>query len=120
VQIAEIYSLKEFVAGDGCLIKEVMGQKAGDPKIGYSISQARVKIGRGTLLHRLKSSEVYIILQGRGRLSIDAERREVSEGQVIYIPPNSKQKIENIGNSELVFLAIVSPPWKKDDEEVLE
>ena len=43
----------------------------------------------------------------------------VKEGAATHIPAGSVQYIENTGDSELSFLCIVSPPWSKDDEELL-
>ena len=37
-----------------------------------------------------------------------------------YVPPNSKQFIENSGSVKLRFLCIVEPAWKADDDEILE
>jgi len=39
---------------------------------------------------------------------------------VIYIPPNSVQRIKNIGPNDLIFLCIVDPAWKPEDEELVE
>jgi len=50
---------------------------------------------------------------------VDDESAEVRLGQVVYIPPNSVQYIQNIGNSDLKFLCIVDPAWRPEDEEVL-
>ena len=33
-----------------------------------------------------------------------------------YIPPNKNQWIENIGENVLVFAALVSPPWRDEDD----
>ena len=52
-------------------------------------------------------------------MHIDNELEKVYAGQAIYIPPNSVQYIENIGKSDLKFLCIVDPAWKKEDEEIL-
>jgi len=59
-------------------------------------------------------------LEGEGEMYINNEKEKVSAGKVIYIPPNSVQRIKNIGNNDLVFLCIVDPAWKKEDEEVIE
>ena len=37
-----------------------------------------------------------------------------------YVPPNSKQFIENNGKENLCFLCIVEPEWKAEDDEILE
>ena len=68
----------------------------------------------------MKTSEVYYILEGEGVLHIDDNSLNVSKDQAIYIPPNSKQYIENIGKNDLKFLCISDPAWKKEDEEILE
>ncbi len=40
----------------------------------------------------------------------------VSEGAAVVIPPEAPQWIENTGETELVFAAIVSPPWRAEDD----
>lgn len=83
----------------------------------YSVAHARVSPGKATLPHTLiRSSEVYYILQGQGLMHIGDESGPVSPGQLIYIPPGQVQFIENTGGDELVFLAIVDPMWREDDE----
>ena len=37
-------------------------------------------------------------------------------GDVIVIPAEALQWIENIGNEALIFSAIVSPPWTEDGD----
>ncbi len=85
----------------------------------YSLAHAIVKPGQVTQNHRLKTSEVYYILQGKGIMHIGRGTAEVRVGQAIYIPPNSEQRIKNTGKTALVFLCIVDPAWKKEDEEIL-
>lgn len=83
----------------------------------YSIAHARVASGQETLPHTLlRSSEVYYILQGTGLMHIGTEEKQVSAGQLVYIPPGSVQFIKNTGDNELIFLAIVDPAWTAEDE----
>jgi mannose-6-phosphate isomerase-like protein (cupin superfamily) len=88
--------------------------------IRHSISHSELKPGRKSKFHKMKTSEVYYILQGEGVLQIDDDTFKVSKDQAIYIPPHSKQCIENTGKDELKFLCIVDPAWKQEDEIVLE
>lgn len=88
--------------------------------IRYSISHSTVSPGKKSLLHKMKTSEVYYILDGKGVLHIDDESHQVSKDQAIYIPPHSKQYIENTGKLELKFLCIVDPAWSKEDEILLD
>lgn len=91
-----------------------------DLKIDLSIAHAVLNVEESSLVHRVKNSvEIYYILEGNGIMHIDNEAEEVNAGQAIYIPANSKQYIENIGNSELKFLCIVYPKWKEEDEELV-
>jgi len=83
----------------------------------YSIAHARLAAGCSSLPHTLiRSSEVYYILQGMGRMHIGSEEGVIQSGQLVYIPPGVVQYIENIGSDELVFLAIVDPMWDAQDE----
>jgi mannose-6-phosphate isomerase-like protein (cupin superfamily) len=52
-------------------------------------------------------------------MHINDESAYINQGQAIYIPPGSKQHIQNTGDGELKFLAIVHPMWKKEDEVIL-
>jgi mannose-6-phosphate isomerase-like protein (cupin superfamily) len=77
---------------------------------------AYVDPGKSTSPHYLKQTEVYFIMQGIGRMHIEDETQEVNEGDVVVIPKEKKQWIENIGQNVLVFAAIVSPPWRAEDD----
>jgi mannose-6-phosphate isomerase-like protein (cupin superfamily) len=111
---------REFTAGDGSILRELLHPKKADLQIGYSLAYARVAAGQETKPHKLKSSEVYYIISGNGLMHIDEETFEVRAETAIYIPPGAKQYIENTGKSELKFLCIVDPAWREEDEEILE
>ena len=51
---------------------------------------------------------------------IDSEMQSVQPGDTVYIPPQAVQCIKNTGTSDLVFLCMVDPAWKLEDEIVLE
>jgi mannose-6-phosphate isomerase-like protein (cupin superfamily) len=108
----------EFTAGDGSVLRELLHPEKADLQIRYSLARAKVPAGQTTKLHKLKMSEVYYIIEGQGLMYIDDESCEVGPECAIYIPPESKQYIENTGNSDLKFLCITDPAWRKEDEEV--
>jgi mannose-6-phosphate isomerase-like protein (cupin superfamily) len=119
--IKDLSDCSRFVALDGTDICELLhpGREEGDLFMGYSLAHARLGPGEASKPHRLRtSSEVYFILEGRGRMNVDGESCEVVPGTVIYIPPGSSQNIENMGDGTLVFLCIVRPPWREEDEVV--
>ena len=103
-------------ANDGCMIRELLHPKNDAVELPYSIAVATVTQDQQSYAHKLVQDEVYYILTGQGRLYIDNESSPVSKGEVFLIPANSVQWIENTGDSDLVFLAIVSPPWTKEGD----
>ncbi|MBD0343357.1 MAG: hypothetical protein ICV63_00680, partial [Coleofasciculus sp. Co-bin14] len=42
----------------------------------------------------------------------------VETGDAVYIPPNARQFIRNCGEEALVFICIVDPAWRKEDEKI--
>ena len=120
--IKDIKKCKEFIAGDNSILRELLhpDNDKGNLELKYSLAHAVVKPGDVTSLHLMTTSEVYYVLQGKGLMYVGNEKKEVKEGQVIYIPPNSPQRIRNTGNQDLVFLCIVDPAWKKENEDILE
>ncbi len=82
-----------------------------------SIAHARVAAGSATAPHTLAAStEVYWVLSGRGRMHIGEETAEIAPGEAVLIPPDSVQWIEALGDGELVFLCVVTPPWRAEDD----
>ena len=55
----------------------------------------------------------------RALLHPDGEEAGVLPGQAVYIPPGAVQYITNTGGDDLVFLCIVDPAWRAEDEEIL-
>lgn len=108
-----------FIAGDASFLKEILHPGKEPLAVGYSLAQAGVEPGGRTLPHRLTAAEVYVILEGRGRMHVGDEQAEVGAGQTVYIPPGAVQHIENVGTGRLTFLCIVDPAWTPDSEEVL-
>jgi len=106
--------------GEGVKIKEFFNPNNTLNQINYSIAQCSLDVGKKTKLHRIKSSEIYYILEGKGNLKIDEEIFCLEKNDSAHVPPNSKQFIENIGSENLRFLCIVEPAWKAEDDEILE
>ncbi len=118
--IKKLQDIEVLDGEEGTKIRQIFHPHNTLNGIRYSISHSELKPGKKSKLHKLKTSEVYYILQGEGVLQIDDDTFKVSKDQAIYIPPHSKQCIENIGKDELQFLCIVDPAWKQEDEIVLE
>jgi len=108
-----------FISGDRVILRELLHRDKGDFAFRYSLAHAKLPVNRVTIPHKLKTSEVYYILKGKGIMYIDKSSRKVGVGDTIYIPPHATQHIRNAGAAVLEFLCIVDPAWMKADEEVL-
>jgi mannose-6-phosphate isomerase-like protein (cupin superfamily) len=117
--IKDLQNCEEFFAGDNTILRELLHPDKANLNLRYSLAHAMLKPGKTSQPHKLKTSEVYYILEGEGIMHIDDETEKVCPGQAVYIPPDSRQFIHNSGNSDLKFLCIVDPAWRKEDEEVL-
>jgi len=98
----------EYFFIEGCHILELFNTEIDNS---VSIARARVEPGVETKLHRLEGiEERYLIQSGQGLATIgDASSFTVKRNDVITITANTPQKIKNIGNDDLIFLAICTP-----------
>lgn len=112
--VKNLEACDEITANDGCLLRELL-HPANDPvHLPCSIAVARVGKNARTYKHTLTHAEVYFILSGTGKMYINDEVQDIGRDDVVLIPPGSVQWLENTGNSDIRFMAIVSPPWTKE------
>jgi len=117
--IRELHECEEFIAGDNCKLREILHPHKADLALRYSLAHAVVAPGDTTWQHRLKTSEVYHIIEGEGVMHINGESAPVRPGSTVYIAPLARQSITNSGKIDLKFICIVDPAWRREDEEVL-
>ena len=116
--VRNLNECEEFIAGDGTLLRELLHPDKQPLALGYSLAHAIVPVGKVSEPHSLSTSEVYYILTGTGVMHIDNEVQDVGVGDAIYIPPNAKQFIRNSGKEPLIFICMVDPAWRKEDETI--
>ena len=106
----------EFYTPEGCFINELSNIDA-DPEA--SIAQARVEPGKTTRWHRIKErTERYVILSGEGMVEVgNLPPQRVGPGDVVLIPPNCRQRIINVGGTDLFFLAVCTPRFRPESYE---
>ena len=87
----------------------------------FSLAHARLAPRENSLPHKLlQSSKVYYVLEGQGIMHVEDQKCVVEPGHTFFIPPGALQWIENTGSGCLAFLVLVDPPWRQNDEEVME
>ncbi len=109
---------REILAGDETILRELLHPSRDPAAIRYSLAHAKLARGTASKPHRLKTSEVYYFISGRGLMHVNGETTSVAEEQALYVPPGAVQHLENTGRDELVFLCIVDPAWRAEDEDV--
>ena len=116
--IRKLADCEEFIAGDGTQLRELLHPDKQAIALRYSLAHAIVPPGQTSIPHSLTTSEVYYILSGTGEMHIGEEVQTVEPGDAVYIPPNAKQWIQNPGETPLIFICLVDPAWRKEDETV--
>ncbi|HEY9302118.1 MAG TPA: cupin domain-containing protein [Phormidium sp.] len=118
--VRKLSECEEFIAGDNTILRELLHPDKQPLALRYSLAHATLPVGKTSTPHSLKTSEVYYIISGKGEMHINEETQIVEPGDTVYIPPNAKQFIHNCGNEPLIFVCMVDPAWRKEDETVYE
>lgn len=102
--------LEEYFYKEGCYIEEWLNEGK-HPEL--SIARLRVEPGGKTLLHALNNTtERYVILEGSARVTIGEHEKHITEKDVVVIAPNESQCIQNLEQTDLIFLAICTPRFE--------
>ncbi len=101
----------EYFFKEGCFIIETSNS---EDDSAASVVRARVEPGQQTRWHWLDATfERYAIISGCGRVEVgDSPATQVTVGDVVLIPPGTRQRIHNTGKDDLVFFAICTPPFQ--------
>ena len=59
--------------------------------------------------HRHHTEEIYFFFKGHGYVTVDGERAEVQNGDVVRIPPDALHTVGNESNDELLWAAFWWP-----------
>ena len=112
--------IKQIQGNEGTKIKEYFYPKDASNTISYSLAQFTLEPSKRSKLHRLNSTEIYYILEGKATVKVDGKSHTLVKDDSIIILANSEQCIENAGSDNLRFLCIVEPSWKQKNETLLE
>lgn len=98
-----------FTTLDGSTIRELLRTER------QSLAEATLAPGQATRRHyHARSEEVYLLLEGGGRLEVDGEEREVGPGDAILIPPGARHRL--VASREGArFLCSCAPPYADED-----
>ena len=110
--------VREYFFKEGCFIQEWHNTEDDEA---CSIARVRVEVAKITKLHAVKNTmERYVLLEGMANMTVGDKTWKVGPGDVVVIPPGTPQKIENLGNIDLIFLAICAPRFLQENYVELE
>jgi mannose-6-phosphate isomerase-like protein (cupin superfamily) len=110
MDVAALDDVESFTTKDGSAIRELHHTPA------QSLAEATLAPGQGTIRHHHRvSEEIYFVLDGTGSMELDGERRHVSAGDAILIPPGARHTLANDGDGPLRILCCCSPPYSDGD-----
>jgi len=110
--------VSEYYFKEGCYIEEWLNSVDDES---MSIARVRVLANSQTKNHALKNTvERYVMLSGKGVVTVGGKRWPVNQGDVITIKADQPQKINNTGDDDLMFLAICTPRFIEDNYYELE
>lgn len=107
---------KQATLSDGTKVEGVTVRWLIDENIGaknFAMRRFEIEVGEKVPLHSHEQDHEIYILSGKGRFYNDKQQENfVMQGDVIYIPPNEKHGIDNLGKDNLVFLCLI--PYLKN------
>jgi len=98
-----------YLAHGGAVAQMILDRRT-LKEIGF-LAIARLESGRIIEAHVDPMEEIYFILSGEGRMTVDAETRPVGPGDAIWIPAGSEHSLENSGTGDCLVLVVASPNW---------
>jgi mannose-6-phosphate isomerase-like protein (cupin superfamily) len=108
VKVASLDAARAFTTADGSTIRELWNTDA------QSLAEASLGVGRATARHyHGASEEIYFVLEGRGRMELDGDVREVGPGDAVLIPPGAWHRIT--AEEPLRFLCCCAPAYSDED-----
>ncbi|WP_068596585.1 phosphomannose isomerase type II C-terminal cupin domain [Vaginella massiliensis] len=73
----------------------------------HKVKRVEVEVGaRLSYQYHYHRSEVWTIVQGKAKVTLDGIEHFLDVGDVIKIPVEAKHRIENIGNQPLIFVEV--------------
>jgi mannose-6-phosphate isomerase-like protein (cupin superfamily) len=120
MDIQNLNRVAAFTTKDGSEIRELLAHRNSAIR-NQSLAEARIPVNGSTLEHvHPRAEEIYFVTAGRGRIRIDGETRDVSEGDAIAILPGRKHKLWNTGPDVLKILCCCAPAYEHADTVLTE
>ena len=103
-------------AAPGIQLREFVGREARFRTAKYSIAQFTLAPGTGMpTSHNKSAEEAFLVIAGRGTLTLDGKAAPVGAGSTVIIAPQVRHSIRADADAALTFYAISIPAFSADD-----
>ena len=104
-----------FTTLDGSTIRVLFDARFGGA-LEQSLAEATLAAGARTRRHyHARAEEIYVVLEGFGRMEVDGDERDVGRGDAVLIPPQAWHEIRAGTGCELRFLCCCAPHYSDED-----
>ncbi|MEW6111972.1 MAG: cupin domain-containing protein [Thermodesulfobacteriota bacterium] len=93
------------------LVSHILLQTGDTPNNSLAVTRVEVAPAAHQQAHSHAPEQIYVILEGIGRMNVGCEVTVARPGELIYIPPNAVHSIENMGNGKLIYLSVSVPAF---------
>ena len=114
ITVRSLEQAEPFTTADGSTIRELLGLPTA-PVRNQSLAEATLAPGQATERHyHAESEEIYYVVEGSGEMELDGDRRQISVGDAVLIPPGARHQIRADGDG-LRFLCCCAPAYRHED-----
>lgn len=93
------------------LVSHILLQAGDTSTDNLSIARVEVELNSHQQLHHHAPEQVYIIINGNGRIQVGSEIADVQAGDLLYIPSNVEHAVENAGSEKLIYISVTVPAF---------
>jgi mannose-6-phosphate isomerase-like protein (cupin superfamily) len=114
VIVRSLAEAEPFTTADGSTIRELLGLPTA-PVRNQSLAEATLEPGQATQRHyHAETEEIYYVLEGGGGMEVDGDRRRLSVGDAVLIPPGAWHELR-AGDGGCRFLCCCAPAYRHED-----
>jgi mannose-6-phosphate isomerase-like protein (cupin superfamily) len=114
VIVRSLAEAEAFTTADGSTIRELLGLPTA-PVRNQSLAEATLEPGQVTERHyHAEAEEIYYVVEGSGEMELEGDRRVLSPGDAVLIPPGAWHQIR-ARDERLRFLCCCAPAYRHED-----
>lgn len=85
-----------------------------DGDTALTVTWVAVEPGAAQPMHSHPQEQVYVIVEGTGRVTVGEETADVEAGTLVHIPGDAPHAVRNTGTGVLNYVSAATPPLALD------